>query len=95
MIHRITSRSRAARWALLPALAAGALFAAQPAANARDQQATGTQIDNDLSWHAVGGNYGAHAYGPAYGAYAEAPRDTHVRARVHRDDRDDYRGDER
>ena len=49
MQHLITSRPRRlARWALLPAIAAGALFAALPAASARDQQATGTQIDNEL-----------------------------------------------
>ena len=95
MQHLITSRPRRlARWALLPAIAAGALFAALPAASARDQQATGTQIDNELSWRAATGNYGAHGsvYGDAYGAndaYAEAPRDTHMRARVHRDYRDD------
>ena len=98
MQHLITPRPRRlARWALLPAIAAGALFAALPAASARDQQATGTQIDNELSWRAATGNYGAYgsvygdAYGAndAYGSYAEAPRDTHMRARAHRDYRDD------
>ena len=95
MQHLITSRPRRlARWALLPGIAAGALFAALPAASARDQQATGTQIDNELSWRAATGNYGPYGsvYGDAYGAhdaYAEAPRDTHMRPRVHRDYRDD------
>jgi hypothetical protein len=88
MRHRTTSSPRRlGRWALLPAIAVGALLTALPAASARDQQATGAQLDNDLSWHAATGSYGASAYGPAYGAYAEAPPDTHVRSRAHRDDR--------
>jgi hypothetical protein len=93
MQARITQRPLA-RWALLPAIAVGALLAGLPTASARDQQATGTQIDNDLSWRAAtgtgayGGAYGP-VYGGSYGAYAEAPRErVHTRTR-----RDDYRGD--
>ena len=91
---------RIARWALLPAIAVGALLAGLPAASARDQQATGAQLDNDLNWRAVTGGTGAYGpvYGGSYGAYAQAPETLRERARVrarhdYRDDRDDYRDD--
>jgi hypothetical protein len=95
MEHRTPSSvRRLGRWALLPAIAVGALLTALPAASARDQQATGAQLDNDANWRAATGNYGgyASAYGGGDRAYDEAPRDSRVRAPAHRDyryDRDD------
>ncbi len=59
---RITSPLRRA---LLPAIAALALFAAVPAQ--ADQQATPAQIDNALNWEAAGGT-------GMSGAYAQAVR---------------------
>jgi len=68
--------ARSARRALLPALAAAALFAALPAAQA-DQQITNAQIDNALNWGAVGG---ARQGGP----YAQAIRPYHGHVRHYR-----------
>lgn len=55
----------ASRRALLPALAALALFAALPAAQAADQQETNAQLDSRLSWQAARG-------AGVPGAYAQA-----------------------
>jgi hypothetical protein len=71
---------RAARWALLPAIALTALATTLPA-QARDQQATAAQIDNEMNWRAVGEGFGAGAPN----AYAQAYR----HGRVHEDR--DYR----
>jgi hypothetical protein len=61
MNDRTESTVRAARWALLPAIAAIALFANLPAAVAADQQTTDEETINALS-HQVAGD-----------AYAQAP----------------------
>src|SRR3974390_93095 len=56
MKDRMTSsRRRPARWATLPTIALAALCAGLPAAQARDQQATGAQLDNALNWRAASG----------------------------------------
>jgi hypothetical protein len=59
--HLTTTLLATARRALLPVIAAFALFAAMPAAQA-DQQATNAQMDNALSWQAARGTGGADAY---------------------------------
>jgi hypothetical protein len=61
-MDRIDSTMRAARWALLPAVAAIALFAALPAARAADQQTTDEEKIYALSQEVAG-----------VGAYAQAP----------------------
>jgi hypothetical protein len=62
MKSQLTTTLRATvRRALLPAIAALALFAAMPAAQA-DQQATNAQMDNALSWQAARGTSDADAY---------------------------------
>ena len=63
---------RPARWAILPAIALAALSAGLPAAQARDQQATSAQLDNELNWRAASGTGFS-------GAYAQAPVPGHVR----------------
>jgi len=72
--HLATTLRGAGRRALLPAIAALALFAAIPAAQA-DQQETNAQIDNRLNWQ--GGGTGVP------GAYAQAPRRDRVYVRGH------------
>jgi predicted secreted protein len=62
--HVTTFLRGVGRRALLPAIAALALFAALPAAQA-DQQVTNAQIDNALNWHAAGGTGASDAYAQA------------------------------
>jgi len=70
MQTRIESNARgAARWALLPALAAIALLASLPAARAADQQTTDEEMIYALSQQQAG--TGAYAQAPAP---ARAPR---------------------
>jgi hypothetical protein len=59
--HLTTTLRAAGRRALLPAIAALAIFAAMPAAQA-DQQETNAQMDNALSWQAARGTAGSDAY---------------------------------
>jgi hypothetical protein len=63
--HLTTALRGAGRRALLPAIAALALFAAMPAAQAADQQATSAQIDNAINWQAAGGTGASDAYAQA------------------------------
>lgn len=76
MKSRLTSTMRGtARHALLPAIAAVALFAAMPAAQA-DQQETNAQMDNATNWQA--------ARGAGFsGAYAQGSHRDHFYARHH------------
>jgi hypothetical protein len=60
--------ARAARRALLPALAVAAMFAALPAAQA-DQQITNAQIDKALNWGAASGARNGGAYAQAIRPY--------------------------
>jgi opacity protein-like surface antigen len=65
----------AARGALLPAIAAVALFAAMPAAQA-DQQETNVQMDNATNWQAARG-------AGVSGAYAQGSHRDRVYVRHH------------
>jgi hypothetical protein len=60
-------KNRNSRWAILPAIALGALFAGLPAAQAFDQQATTAEMDNELNWRAASGTgfTGGYAQVPA------------------------------
>ena len=71
-MDRIDSTMRAPRWAVLPAVAAIALFAALPAARAADQQTTDEEKIYALSQEVAG-----------VGSYAQAvyPYRGHVRYR--------------
>ena len=71
-MDRIDSNLRAPRWALLPAVAAIALFAALPAARAADQQTTDEEKIYALSQEVAG-----------VGVYAEAPTPAPVMRRHH------------
>jgi hypothetical protein len=64
-MDRIDSTVRAPRWALLPAVAAIALFAALPAARAADQQTTDEETIYALSQEVAGVGSYAQAPGPA------------------------------
>ena len=76
--HVATILRSAGRHALLPAIAALALFAAMPAAQA-DQQETNAQIDNRLNWQAQAGTGAPDAYAQG------SPRDrAYVRGHGHR-----------
>jgi hypothetical protein len=65
MNDRTESTVRAARWALLPAIAAIALFAGMPAAVAADQQASDEAEGYTLSQDAAGVGTSARAQAPA------------------------------
>jgi hypothetical protein len=65
MTDRTESTVRAARWALLPAMAAIALFANLSAAVAADQQRSDETEDYTLSQQVAGVDGGAHAQAPA------------------------------
>ena len=62
---RIDSTMLAPRWALLPAVAAIALFAALPAAHAADQQTTDEETIYALSQEVAGAGPYAQATTPA------------------------------
>ncbi len=69
---------RSIRRAILPGIALAALLAGLPAAQAADQQATGAEMNNALSWAAVSRT-------GVSGAYAQAPVRLHrTYARTHR-----------
>jgi hypothetical protein len=57
---------RSLGWVIAPPIALSALFAALPAAQAWDQQATGAEMDNEINWRAASGTGFS-------GAYAQAP----------------------
>ena len=75
--HPTPTLRGAARRALLPAVAALAVLAAIPAAQA-DQQETNAQIDNATNWQAARGTGGSDGY-------AQATRGDRVHVRHHMD----------
>ena len=69
-----SSVRRPARWAILPAVAMIGVLAGLTNAFARDQQATGAELDDQLNWMAARGGSYADTYAANHESVVHGPQ---------------------